>query len=80
MTGVQTCALPISSADLLAHFQREGGGAAELADDLAEAADRIESRWSAGDWVLIVGAGDVEQLGPLLAARLGCPGISDSLE
>jgi UDP-N-acetylmuramate--alanine ligase len=69
-----------TSADLLAHFQREGGVAAELADDLADAADRIESRWSAGDWVLIVGAGDVEQLGPLLAARLRCSGASDSLE
>lgn len=69
-----------TSGDLLAHFQREGGVAAELADDLADAADRIESCWSAGDWVLIVGAGDVEQLGPLLAARLRCSGASDSLE
>lgn len=69
-----------TSADLLAHFQRHEGATAELADDLADAANRIESRWSAGDWVLIVGAGDVEQLGPMLAARLGLSGPNDSLE
>lgn len=69
-----------SSADLLMHFQRDGTAAAELADDLPNAADRIESRWRAGDCILIVGAGDVEQIGPMLAARLEGAGANDSSE
>ncbi|MDD2240890.1 MAG: hypothetical protein PHI93_09565 [Kiritimatiellae bacterium] len=62
------------------HFQRDGTAAAELADDLPDAADRIESRWRAGDCILIVGAGDVEQIGPMLAARLEGAGANDSSE
>ncbi len=56
--------------DLLAHFERQGGGAVELAADLEEAAERVAARWQDGDWVLVIGAGDVEALGPMLKERL----------
>ncbi len=59
-----------TSEDLLKHFQRHGGASAELATHLADAADRVASRWQAGDWVLVVGAGDVEDVGPMLKHRL----------
>ena len=59
-----------SSEDLLKHFWRQGGAPAELAKNLAEAADFVAARWKSGDWVLVVGAGDVEDVGPLLKEKL----------
>jgi len=59
-----------TSADLLAHFERHGGMPVEQAGSLADAEERITARWREGDWILLVGAGDVEDLGPRLRARL----------
>jgi UDP-N-acetylmuramate--alanine ligase len=59
-----------TSEDLLDQFRRQGGAPVELAADLPDAADRIQRRWRAGDWVLLVGAGDIEELGPVLRDRL----------
>ena len=47
-----------------------GLNVAELAKNLAEAADFVAARWKSGDWVLVVGAGDVEDVGPLLKEKL----------
>ncbi|HAL91746.1 MAG TPA: UDP-N-acetylmuramate--L-alanine ligase, partial [Verrucomicrobia bacterium] len=58
------------SEDLLKHFWRHRGAPAELAMDLNDAAERIAGRWKPGDWVLVVGAGDVEEVGPMLKKRL----------
>ena len=59
-----------TSEDLLKHFWRQGGTPAELAPSLSAAAESVAARWKSGDWVLVVGAGDVEDLGPLLKAKL----------
>jgi UDP-N-acetylmuramate--alanine ligase len=59
-----------NSDDLLQHFQRHAGAPAELANNLEDAAARIVSRWAAGDWVLVVGAGDIEEVGPMLKRKL----------
>ena len=59
-----------TSDDLLKHFQRHGGAPAELAGNLTDAAERVAARWAPGDWVLVVGAGDVEDVGPMLKKRL----------
>lgn len=59
-----------TSADLLEHFRRHAGVPAELAPDLVQAADLVAARWQPGDWVLVVGAGDVEDVGPLLRRKL----------
>ncbi len=59
-----------SSADLQKHFRRHGDAPVELAESLEDAAARLSARWQAGDWILIVGAGDVEELGPMLKSRL----------
>ena len=59
-----------TSDDLLAHFERHAGVPAELAVDLKDAAARVAARWASGDWVLVVGAGDVEDIGPMLKKRL----------
>jgi UDP-N-acetylmuramate--alanine ligase len=59
-----------TSDDLLLHFQQHAGAPAELAKDLNDAAARVAARWAAGDWVLVIGAGDVEEVGPMLAERL----------
>ena len=59
-----------TSDDLLAHFRHHAGAEAELAADLKDAAARVAARWAAGDWVLVVGAGDVEDIGPMLKKRL----------
>jgi UDP-N-acetylmuramate--alanine ligase len=56
--------------DLLKHFQQHGGAPAELANNLADAAERVAARWKSGDWVLIVGAGDIEDVGPMLKEKL----------
>lgn len=58
------------SEDLLRHFQRHGRTPVELAADLQDAADRVAARWMPGDWILIVGAGDVETIGPILKQKL----------
>ena len=55
-----------TSDDLLKHFQRHAGAPAELASNLEDAASRVVARWKPGDWVLVVGAGDVEDVGPML--------------
>ena len=60
-----------TSEDLMEHFRRRGSAPVEPARDLADAAARIEARWRPGDWILIIGAGDIEALGPMLAKRLG---------
>ena len=59
-----------TSDDLLKHFHKHGGAPAELAGNLADAAERVVARWAPGDWVLVVGAGDVEDVGPMLKKRL----------
>ena len=59
-----------TSEDLLKHFRRHAGAPAELAKTLEAAAERVAARWTAGDWVLVVGAGDVEEVGPMLKKRL----------
>lgn len=59
-----------TAEDLLQHFARPGGAPAELVKNLAEAADLVAARWQAGDWVLVVGAGDVEEVGPMLKRLL----------
>ena len=59
-----------TSEDLLKHFWRHGGTPAELAQNLEEAAEFVAARWKSGDWVLVVGAGDVEDLGPMLKKKL----------
>ena len=60
-----------TSDDLLKHFQRHNGAPAELAKNLTDAVERVAARWQAGDWVLVVGAGDVEDVGPMLKQKLG---------
>ena len=58
--------LPIAGGtadDLLQHFLQQQHTAVELAADLPDAAARVMSRWVAGDWVLLLGAGDIESLG-----------------
>ena len=59
-----------TSEDLLKHFWRHGSPPTELAKNLEEAAEFVAARWKSGDWVLVVGAGDVEDLGPMLKKRL----------
>ena len=59
-----------TSEDLLKHFWRHGGPPTELAQDLEAAAALVAARWKSGDWVLVVGAGDVEDVGPMLQKRL----------
>lgn len=59
-----------TSEDLLKHFQRHAGAPAELAHNLEDAASRVVARWEPGDWILVVGAGDVEDVGPMLKEKL----------
>ena len=59
-----------TSEDLLKHFRRQGRTPVELAQSLAQAAEFVAARWKSGDWVLVVGAGDVEDVGPMLKKRL----------
>ena len=59
-----------ASEDLLKHFWNHHGASAELAKNLEEAAESVAARWKSGDWVLVVGAGDVEEVGPMLKRRL----------
>ncbi len=59
-----------TSEDLLKQFWNHHGVPAELAKTLEEAADLVAARWKSGDWVLVVGAGDVENLGPTLKRLL----------
>lgn len=59
-----------TSEDLLKHFWRQGNPPTELAPNLAAAAESVAARWKAGDWVLVVGAGDVEDVGPMLKEKL----------
>ena len=59
-----------TSDDLLKHFRNHRGAPVELAASLEDAAERVATRWQAGDWVLVVGAGDVEDVGPMLRAKL----------
>ncbi len=59
-----------TSDDLLQHFQKHAGAPAELAKNLTDAAARVVARWKSGDWVLVVGAGDVEDVGPMLKKKL----------
>jgi UDP-N-acetylmuramate--alanine ligase len=60
-----------TSEDLLKHFWRHGGCAGGTGGKgLAEAAALVAARWRPGDWVLVVGAGDVEDVGPMLKKKL----------
>ena len=60
-----------TSDDLREHFRKHAGAPAELANSLVEAAEAVAARGKPGDWVLVVGAGDVEEVGPMLKAKLG---------
>lgn len=56
-----------TSADLLGRFRADAGAPpAELCGDFGEAVRRVEELWRPGDWVLLVGAGDIESIGPVL--------------
>lgn len=59
-----------TSEDLLKHFWNHRGAPAELANNLEQAVDLVAARWKSGDWVLVVGAGNVEDVGPLLKKKL----------
>ncbi|HRT04550.1 MAG TPA: UDP-N-acetylmuramate--L-alanine ligase [Kiritimatiellia bacterium] len=59
-----------TSDDLLRHFRRHGRPPTELAQSLEEAAESVAARWKSGDWVLVVGAGDVEDVGLMLKEKL----------
>lgn len=59
-----------TSEDLLKHFWRHAGAPAELAKNLNDSADLVAARWKPGDWVLVIGAGDVEDVGPMLKKKL----------
>ena len=54
------------------HLHLRGGrlAPAERAAGLEDCAQRIAACWQAGDWVLVVGAGDVEDVGPMLKKKL----------
>ncbi len=51
-----------TSEDLLRHFEKSGGVVAHYLASLTEAWDYVGPRLKAGDVLLVVGAGDVEQL------------------
>lgn len=51
-----------TSEDLLRHFEKSGGTVAHYLASLTEAWDYVGPRLKAGDVLLVVGAGDVEQL------------------
>ncbi len=59
-----------TSEDLLKNFWNHHGAPAELAPSLEAAAESVAARWTSGDWVLVIGAGDVEEVGPMLKERL----------
>ena len=59
-----------TSDDLLQHFLKHRRMSVELATSLEDAAERVAVRWQAGDWVLVIGAGDIEEVGPMLKKRL----------
>jgi len=59
-----------TTEDLLRHFQQHAGAPAECVESLEEAAACISERWEPGDWILLIGAGDVEDLGPVLKQKL----------
>jgi len=65
-----------TSADLLAHFRRAGVVPAHLTHSLLEAWDHIRNTWREGDVLLVVGAGDVEQIATWAARELGPSGKS----
>jgi UDP-N-acetylmuramate--alanine ligase len=60
-----------TSEDLLRHFVSQKVASVELARDLPDAARRVAAQWKSGDWILLVGAGDIEALGPMLRSALG---------
>ena len=59
-----------TSEDLREHFVRHGRPPVEGAEGLEDAAERVAAQWQAGDWILVVGAGDVEDVGPMLKKKL----------
>jgi len=59
-----------TSEDLLQQFQAHSGAPAEIVPGLEDAASRVAARWEPGDWILLIGAGDIEVLGPMLKQRL----------
>jgi len=59
-----------TSEDLLQQFQTHSGAPAEIVPGLEEAADQVTARWKSGDWILLIGAGDIEDLGPILKREL----------
>jgi len=66
-----------SAADLLAQFRATGFGChAVLASGLEEAANMICEQMSAGDLILVIGAGDIEKVGRMLAEVI--PSLNDS--
>ena len=58
------------AGDLLEFTSSTGQVVYGMAQNLEEAAEFVAARWKSGDWVLVVGAGDVEDLGPMLKKKL----------
>lgn len=59
------------SDDLFKEFPRDQHGRVELAESLEDAWSRLRERSQSGDLVLIIGAGDVENIGAWAAAEWG---------
>lgn len=59
-----------TAEDLVKHFWRHGGAPVELVKDFKEAVAFATDHAQSGDWILIIGAGDIEQLGPPLLQKL----------
>ena len=60
-----------TSADLLERFRADAGAPpTELCEDFDDAVRRVAELWRPGDWVLLVGAGDIESIGPTLRELL----------
>ncbi len=58
-----------TSEDLLSHFAAHPSIPVEPAADLPDAARRLLEKARAGDTLLLIGAGDIEQLGPILKTK-----------
>ena len=63
-----------TSADLLERFRADAGvPPTELCGSFDDAVRRVAELWRSGDWVLLVGAGDIESIGPVLRNLLERP-------
>ena len=59
-----------TSEELLTESIRRGCGQFELADSVEDAWARLQGTWCEGDLVLVIGAGDVDQIGGWAASEL----------